>query len=44
MADGCRWVHFQYLIVPHADEDGFSTIQAIAVDTHLSAGKEPAHG
>ena len=44
MTDGRRWVHFQNLLVPHADEDRFSAIQATRVDADLSAGKEPAHG
>ncbi len=44
MADGRRWIHFQDLLVPHADQDGFSTIQATRVDADLSAGKKPAHG
>ncbi len=44
MADSGRGVHFQNLLVPHADEDRFSAIQALGVDADLRAGKEPAHG
>ena len=44
MADGRRWIHFQNLLVPHANHDGFSAVQATSVDADLSAGKKPAHG
>ncbi len=44
MANSGRRVHFQNLLVPHADEDRFSAIQALCVDANFSAGKEPAHG
>ncbi len=44
MADGRRWIHFQDLLIPHADLDRFPTIQATCVDADLSVGKEPVHG
>jgi hypothetical protein len=44
MANRRGWVYFQYLLVPHADEDWFSAVQATRIDADLSAGKEPAHG
>jgi hypothetical protein len=44
MADSGGWVCFQYLLVPHADEDWFAAVQAMRIDADLSAGKEPAHG
>ena len=44
MANRGRWFYFQNLLVLHADEDRFSTIQAVGIDSDLGAGKEPAHG
>jgi hypothetical protein len=44
MSYGRRWVNFQDLLVTHADEDGFTTIQAPSVDTDLRTREEPAHG
>jgi len=44
MSHGRRWIDFQDILVTHADEDGFPTIQATSVDTDLSPREEPAHG
>ena len=39
-----RWIDLQDILVTHADEDGFTTIQATSVDTDLSTREKPAHG
>ena len=39
-----RWIDFQDMLVPHADDDGFPTIQATGVDTDLGPREKPAHG
>ncbi len=44
MSHGRRWIDFQYILVPHTDEDGLPTIQAAGVDTDLRTREKPAHG
>ena len=44
MSHGRRWIDFQDILVPHADEDRLPTIQATGVDTDLSTREKPAHG
>ena len=44
MSHGRRWIDFQDILVPHADDDGFPTIKATGVYTDLGTGKKPAHG
>ena len=44
VSHGRRWIDFQDMLVPHANEDGLPTIQAIGFDTDLSTREEPAHG
>jgi hypothetical protein len=44
MPHGRRWIDFQDMLVPHADEDRLPTIQAMGVNTDLSTREEPAHG
>jgi hypothetical protein len=39
-----RWINLQDLLVTHADEDGFTTIQTTGVDTDLRTREKPAHG
>jgi len=39
-----RWIDFQDVVVPHADKDRLSTIQATGIDTNLSTREKPAHG
>jgi hypothetical protein len=39
-----RWLDFEDLLAPHADEDGVPTIQATRVYPDLGIAKEPAHG
>ena len=44
MSHGRRWIDFQDMLVPHADDDRLSTIQATGVDTDLTTREKPAHG
>jgi len=41
---GCRWIDFKYILVTHADEDGFTTVQTMCFNTDLSTREKPAHG
>jgi hypothetical protein len=44
MADNGRRVHFQNLLIAHADQNRLAAIQTTRVNANLSAGEEPAHG
>ncbi len=44
VSHGRRRIDFQDILVPHADKDGFSTIQTTGIDTNLSSREKPAHG
>ena len=44
MSHGRRWIDFQDMLVPHADEDGLPAIQTMGVNTDLGTREEPAHG
>ncbi len=44
VANSCRWIYFEYLLVLHTDYYRVSTIQAERIDSDLGAGKKPAHG
>ncbi|MGZ6209248.1 MAG: hypothetical protein ACXWL9_03765, partial [Syntrophales bacterium] len=44
MSYGRLRINFQYLVVTHANEDRFATIQATSVYTDLCSREKPAHG
>jgi hypothetical protein len=39
-----QWVHFQDLVVLHADDDRLPAVQAAGVESDLGAREKPAHG
>jgi hypothetical protein len=44
MPHGCRWIDFEYSLVPHPNHYGFPAIQTTSIYTDFGPWEEPAHG